>query len=79
MRVLLPWDRPDPVEDWNGPEEDERLLIIWTVAEAWAWLDGQDQRLGKGSVSGRAGVMTRRYEEEEGVVEDIGSGAVSAK
>src|SRR5438477_13218265 len=23
MRVLLPWDRLDPNDDWNGPEDDE--------------------------------------------------------
>src|SRR5687768_6841092 len=39
MRVLLPWDRLDPVESWNGPEDDERLLVLWSAAEAWAWLD----------------------------------------
>jgi hypothetical protein len=32
MRVLLPWDRPDPVVDWGGPEEDERLLVLWAAA-----------------------------------------------
>ena len=58
MRVLLPWDRPDPVEDWNGPEDDERLLILWAATEAWGWLDGQDQKLGRMS---KAGSQAARY------------------
>jgi hypothetical protein len=61
MRVLLPWERLDPVIDWSGPEGDERLLVLWVLAEAWAWLDGQDQRLGRDL---RSGTMTRRYGEE---------------
>jgi hypothetical protein len=58
MRVLLPWDRLDPVEPWNGPEDDERLLVLWAATEAWAWLDGQDQKVGRPA---RAGAMTARY------------------
>jgi len=58
LRVLLPWDRPDPVEEWNGPDEDERLLILWAATEAWAWLDGQDQKRGRPT---RSGPMTKRY------------------
>jgi hypothetical protein len=61
MRVLLPWARPDPVVDWNGPEEDEHLLIIWASTEAWAWLDGQDQKRGRPS---KAGTNTARYAEQ---------------
>ena len=61
MRVLLPWDRPDPAEDWNGPEDDERLLILWAATEAWAWLDGQDQKRGRPL---RSGQMTERYAEQ---------------
>src|SRR4051794_23767241 len=26
MKVLLSWDRLDPSEPWNGPQDDERLL-----------------------------------------------------
>lgn len=58
MRVLLPWDRLDPVEDWNGPENDERLLVLWAATEAWAWLDGQDQKRGRPT---RTGAMANRY------------------
>jgi hypothetical protein len=61
MRVLLPWDRLDPVEDWNGPEDDERLLVLWAATEAWAWLDGQDQKRGR---PGKAGSQTQRYAEQ---------------
>jgi hypothetical protein len=61
MRVLLPWERPDPVEDWNGPEDDERLLVLWAATEAWAWLDGQDQKRGRPT---KAGPMTKRYAEQ---------------
>src|SRR5439155_11637987 len=61
MRVLLPWDRPDPVEDWNGPEDDERLLILWAATEAWGWLDGQDQKVGRTS---KAGSQAARYAAE---------------
>lgn len=57
MRVLLPWNRLDPTEDWNGPEEDERLLVMWAATEAWAWLDGQDQKRGRPS---KAGEMAAR-------------------
>jgi len=61
MRVLLPWDRLDPVEDWNGPEDDERLLVLWAATEAWAWLDGQDQKRGRPN---KAGSQTKRYAEQ---------------
>jgi hypothetical protein len=44
LRLLLPWDRLDPVEPWNGPQEDERLLILWSAAQAYAWLEGQDAK-----------------------------------
>ena len=47
MLVLMPWDRPDPVEQWNGPEDDEKLLILWAAREAWLWHDGQGQRLNR--------------------------------
>ncbi|MEO8288601.1 MAG: hypothetical protein ABI670_19450 [Chloroflexota bacterium] len=58
MRLLMPWDRLDPVEPWNGPEEDERLLVLWAATEAWAWLDGEDQKRGRPA---RSGAMTKRY------------------
>jgi hypothetical protein len=61
MRVLLPWDRPDRVVDWGGPEEDERLLVLWAAAEAWAWHDGQDQKRGRPS---KAGPAAARYAEQ---------------
>ena len=61
MRVLLPWDRLDPVESWNGPEGDERLLVLWAATEAWAWLDGQDQKRGRPM---RSGSQTARYGEQ---------------
>ena len=61
MRVLLPWDRLDPVESWNGPENDERLLVLWSATEAWAWLDGQDQKRGRPL---RQGSQTVRYTEQ---------------
>ena len=52
MRVLLPWERLDPIADWSGPEDDERLLVLWAATEAWAWLDGQDQKRGRPAKSG---------------------------
>jgi hypothetical protein len=58
MRVLLPWDRLDPVEPWNGPQDDERLLVLWAATEAWSWLDGEDQKRGRPF---RAGTMAERY------------------
>jgi hypothetical protein len=61
MRLLVPWDRLDPGEAWNGPQDDERLLVLWAVTEAWAWLDGEDQKRGRPT---RSGAMTRRYAEE---------------
>lgn len=61
MWVLLPWPRLDPVEQWEGPLGDERLLVLWAVVEAWAWLDGQDQKRGRPA---RSGTMTARYTEE---------------
>ena len=61
MRVLLPGDRLDPVEDWDGPEDDERLLVLWAATEAWAWLDGQDQKRGR---PGKSGSQTARYAEQ---------------
>ncbi len=61
MRVLLPWDRLDPVDSWNGPEDAERLLVLWAATEAWAWLDGQDQKRGR---PGRSGTIAARYAEE---------------
>jgi hypothetical protein len=58
MRVLLPWERLDPSEEWSGPEEDERLLVLWSATEAWAWLEGQDEKRGRPSSAGR---MAARY------------------
>jgi hypothetical protein len=54
LRVLLPWDRLDPVEPWNGPEEDERLLIMWSAAQAYAWLEGQDAKRSRNPSAGRS-------------------------
>ena len=54
MRVLLPWDRLDPVEPWNGPEEDERLLILWSAAQAYAWLEGQDAKRARNPAAGKS-------------------------
>lgn len=54
MRVLMPWDRLDPFEDWNGPGDDERLLVLWSATEAWAWLHAQDLKRGRPSQSGDA-------------------------
>jgi hypothetical protein len=61
MRLLMPWPPLDPVEDWEGPASDERLLVMWAAAEAWAWLDGQDRKRGRVS---DAGFMSTRYAEE---------------
>lgn len=61
IRVLLPWDRPDAVEAWNGPEDAERLLILWAAGEAWAWLDGQDGKRGRPA---KGGESARRYAEQ---------------
>jgi hypothetical protein len=61
MRVLLPWERLDPVVDWSGPEDDERLLVLWSATEAWAWLDGQDQKRGRPAKSGE---MVQRSAEQ---------------
>ncbi len=61
MSLLMPWDRLDPVEEWNGPADDERLLALWAAVEAWAWLDGQDQKRGRPA---RSGAMTSRYAQE---------------
>jgi hypothetical protein len=58
MRVLLPWDRLDPVEPWNGPEDDERLLILWCAAQAYAWLEGQE---GKRARNPQAGASSAHY------------------
>lgn len=54
MRLLLPWDRLDPVEPWNGPEEDERLLVLWAAAQAYAWLEGQDAKRARNPAAGRS-------------------------
>jgi hypothetical protein len=61
MRVLLPWERLDPVVDWSGPEDDERLLVLWAATEAWAWIDGQDQKRGRPAKSGE---MVQRSAEQ---------------
>jgi hypothetical protein len=61
MKVLLPWNRLDPTEPWNGPEDDERMLVLWAATEAWAWLDGEDRKRGR---PGRSGQMTARYANE---------------
>ncbi|HEX8599128.1 MAG TPA: hypothetical protein VF952_11505 [Chloroflexia bacterium] len=61
LHVLLPWPGLDPVEQWEGPSGDERLLVLWSAVEAWAWLDGQDQKRGRPA---RSGAMTARYTEE---------------
>jgi hypothetical protein len=45
MFLQVAWDRPDPVETWNGPENDVRLLVLWAAREAWLWHDGLTQRL----------------------------------
>ena len=60
-RVLQPWARLDPDVQWNGPEDDERLLVLWSATEAWAWLDGQDQKRGR---AGRAWPMAARSAEQ---------------
>src|SRR5687768_13678570 len=52
MKVQMPWERLDPVIDWSGPEDDERLLVLWAATEAWAWIDGQDQKRGRPAKSG---------------------------
>jgi hypothetical protein len=54
MRLLLHWDRLDPNIDWNGPEEDERLLVLWAATEAWAWLEGQEQKRGRAGNTARS-------------------------
>lgn len=61
LRVLLPWDRLDPEEPWNGPEDDERLLILWCAAQAYAWLEGQE---GKRARNPAAGASSARYAEQ---------------
>jgi hypothetical protein len=61
LRLLLPWDRPDPAVDWNGPEDDERLLLLWATAEAYGWLDGQDQKRGRPA---HGGAVAARYAEQ---------------
>lgn len=62
MRVLLPWPRLDPEEPWPGPAGDERLLVLWAAVEAWAWLEGQEQK--RGRYAPGAGAATLRYAEE---------------
>lgn len=57
MRITIPWDRLDPVEDWNGPDNDEMLLVAYAAVQAWLWLDGQDQRRGR---SGRHGAQIKQ-------------------
>jgi hypothetical protein len=47
VRFLGPWDRLDPIEQWNGPAADERLLVLWAVAQAWAWLEAQEEKRGR--------------------------------
>ncbi len=51
MKVALPWDRLDPVDAWNGPEDGERLLVIWTVWQAYEWLSGQDAIRGRATAA----------------------------
>lgn len=65
MRILLPWDRLDPVDDWNGPDDDERLLVLWAATEAWAWLDGQDQKRGRPAKSGEMAARSAQQLERE--------------
>jgi hypothetical protein len=47
VRFLGPWARLDPIEQWNGPYADERLLVLWAVAQAWAWLEAQEEKRGR--------------------------------
>jgi hypothetical protein len=61
MRLFVPWDRLDPEEPWNGPEEDERLLVLWAATQAWAWLEGQD---GKRVRHAGSGMSATRYAEQ---------------
>jgi hypothetical protein len=61
IRHLLPWDRLDPVEVWNGPEGDERLLILWCAAQAYAWLEGQEGKRARNTV---AGSSSARYNDQ---------------
>jgi hypothetical protein len=64
MRVLLPWDRLDPNIDWNGPEDDERLLVLWAATEAWRWFEGQEQKRGRAGGGGAAHSQAARYAEQ---------------
>src|SRR4051794_29092452 len=61
MRGLLPWDRLDPVEQWNGPQDDERLLVLGPATGGGAWREGKDKKRGRPT---RSGAMTRRYADE---------------
>jgi hypothetical protein len=47
VRFLGPWDRLDPIEQWNGPTSGERLLVLWATAQAWAWLEAQEEKRGR--------------------------------
>ena len=77
IKLLLPWDPLSAIDDWNGPPGDERLLVIWAAGEAWAWLDGQDQKRGR---PGKAGIMARRYAGEiEGEIRARGRAASSRR
>ena len=64
MHAHVPWGRPDPIEQWNGPFADEVLLIVYAAWQAWLAHDGTTQRL-KRSVPAttQAGAYRARLED----------------
>lgn len=47
LHVELPWDRPDPEMQWGGTAADELLLISHAAVQAWYFLEGKRNRLGR--------------------------------
>jgi len=54
-------DTSAPTNEYKGPTDGIRLIVIFAAKEAWAWLDGQDVRRGRGP---RLVSQTARYERQ---------------